>query len=296
MNTYKMITICSLSIVFILILSLLLPLTTKANDKEKVELNLNYADSKVIANIIVNSESYSGVICKYIAVDNILEYDNLEEKTKDEGTNLNVSKSEENKYNATIQNINKRYIVVYVSIGDYSICDYIDCNTEKSENSNNLEKQESNTNIKNENINQIVNEVEEKDVNMQTVNNANGVLNNKTIANTESNKTITNTDSNETIANTESNKSENIVQSDNNIIINNSNSALKIFNNNKRIEEDLNSFEEIKTINTVKKANTTTTVKSKMPQTGENDTIKIMGIIIFSIIGVLSYYKYKTTK
>ena len=30
-----------------------------------------------------------------------------------------------------------------------------------------------------------------------------------------------------------------------------------------------------------------------MPQTGENDIIKYIGIIIFSIIGMISFYKYK---
>ena len=30
-----------------------------------------------------------------------------------------------------------------------------------------------------------------------------------------------------------------------------------------------------------------------MPQTGENDTAKIAGIIVFSIIGMVSFYKYK---
>ena len=30
-----------------------------------------------------------------------------------------------------------------------------------------------------------------------------------------------------------------------------------------------------------------------MPQTGENDTAKFVGIIVFSIIGLISFYKYK---
>ena len=67
MNKYKMITICSLSIVCILILSLLLPLTTSANDEESIELKLHYEKSSVTVNIAVNSEIYTGVVCKYIA-------------------------------------------------------------------------------------------------------------------------------------------------------------------------------------------------------------------------------------
>ena len=85
MNRYKMITICSLSIVCMLILSLLLPLTTSANDEESIKLKLHYEKSTVTANIAVNSKIYTGVVCKYIEVDNILEYDDLEYQTKENG-------------------------------------------------------------------------------------------------------------------------------------------------------------------------------------------------------------------
>ena len=49
-------------------------------------------------------------------------------------------------------------------------------------------------------------------------------------------------------------------------------------------------FEEIETVD---KTKTASTVDSKMPQTGENDTAKFVGIIVFSIIGLISFYKYK---
>ena len=38
---------------------------------------------------------------------------------------------------------------------------------------------------------------------------------------------------------------------------------------------------------------TASTSEANMPQTGENDTAKIAGIIVFSIIGMVSFYKYK---
>ena len=127
MNKYKMITICSLSIVCILILSLLLPLTTSANDEESMEINLHYEKSSVTVNIAVNSEIYTGVVCKYIEVDNILEYDDLSYQTKENGKTLNLNKLENDNYTTTIENVSKRYIVVYASIGNCSLCDYIDC-------------------------------------------------------------------------------------------------------------------------------------------------------------------------
>ena len=127
MNKYKMITICSLSIVCILILSLLLPLTTSANDEESIELKLHYEKSSVTVNIAVNSEIYTGVVCKYIEVDNILEYDDLSYQTKENGKTLNLNKLENDNYTTTIENVSKRYIVVYASIGNCSLCDYIDC-------------------------------------------------------------------------------------------------------------------------------------------------------------------------
>ena len=53
---------------------------------------------------------------------------------------------------------------------------------------------------------------------------------------------------------------------------------------------DTTNFQEIESND--KKASTST-VDTKMPQTGENDTIKIAGIVVFSIIGLISFYKYK---
>ena len=127
MNKYKMTTICSLSIVCILILSLLLPLTTSANDKESLELKMHYEKSNVTVNIVVNSEVYTGVVCKYIEVDDVLTYDDLSIQTQKNGTTLNLNKADGDNYSTTIENVSKRYVVIYVSIGNCEICDYIDC-------------------------------------------------------------------------------------------------------------------------------------------------------------------------
>ena len=49
-------------------------------------------------------------------------------------------------------------------------------------------------------------------------------------------------------------------------------------------------FQEIQSIEKISAA------KSAMPQTGENDSAKITGIIIFSLIATFSFYKYKKAK
>ena len=49
----------------------------------------------------------------------------------------------------------------------------------------------------------------------------------------------------------------------------------------------MNGFQEIQSVEKTATANT------GMPQTGENDSLKIMGIVVFSIISIVSFYKYK---
>ncbi|MBR3605647.1 MAG: hypothetical protein IKL52_06430, partial [Candidatus Gastranaerophilales bacterium] len=53
---------------------------------------------------------------------------------------------------------------------------------------------------------------------------------------------------------------------------------------------DTTDFEEIE------KVISTSTVDVNMPQTGEDDFIKILGIFVFSAISIVSFYKYKKTK
>lgn len=383
MNKYKMIAICSLSIVCILILSLLLPLTTSANDKESIELKMHYENSKVTVNIVVNSEVYTGVVCKYIEVDNVLTADNLSEQTQKTGTTLNLNKTENDNYNTTIENVSKRYVVIYVSIGNCDICDYIDCNLNNSEETHNKDSEESNQEVeekdtnnqnteteenaqnqntetekndmnnKNQNSqNNEDNEIENKDNNeTNSQNNANNnndnsnkseenkivVENNNAVENTEEFQTIdedittTKTEpSTQTIDTPEKDKNENkenepqttnqketqaqaqtqssIIQSDENkkqttnkpasqINLQNSDKdTINIagdnsINDNNKDNINTDGFEEIKSVD-----KTISTADTKMPQTGENDSIKIIGIVIFSIISVLSFYKYKKTK
>lgn len=385
MNKYKMIAICSLSIVCILILSLLLPLTTSANDKESIELKMHYENSKVTVNIVVNSEVYTGVVCKYIEVDNVLTADNLSEQTQKTGTTLNLNKTENDNYNTTIENVSKRYVVIYVSIGNCDICDYIDCNLNNSEETHNKDSEESNQEVeekdtnnqnteteenaqnqntetekndmnnKNQNSqNNEDNEIENKDNNeTNSQNNANNnndnsnkseenkivVENNNAVENTEEFQTIdedittTKTEpSTQTIDAPEKDKNENkenepqttnqketqtqaqaqtqssIIQSDENkkqttnkpasqINLQNSDKdTINIagdnsINDNNKDNINTDGFEEIKSVD-----KTISTADTKMPQTGENDSIKIIGIVIFSIISVLSFYKYKKTK
>lgn len=378
MNKYKMITICSLSIVCILILSLLLPLTTSANDEESIELKMHYESSKVTVNIAVNSEVYTGVVCKYIEVDNVLTSDNLSDQTQKTGTTLNLNKTEDDKYVTTIENVSKRYVVIYVSIGNCDICDYIDCNLNNSEvTSNNTSEdnnQETEENVnskdnqdaemeenKNENENtdakkQNISNQSSKDENTEVENTENQENTNKATENSnnsdnesddnkmvvESNNVVETTDDFQTIDETSTNTKENqttqttttqkeeknenkdsktqttnqkqeqnqssIAKSDNTNSKSESNSKQQTSNNtNSQIDlQNLNKdtinvtdkdsintdeFEEIESVD-----KTISTADTKMPQTGENDSIKIIGIVIFSMISVASFYKYKKTK
>ena len=301
MNKYKMITICSLSIVCILILSLLLPLTTSANDKESMELNLHYEKSSVTVNISVNSQIYTGVVCKYIEVDNILEYDDLSYKTKENGKTLNLNKKENDNYTATIENVSKRYVVVYASIGNCSLCDYIDC---QKQNSQSTGKTENTKQEENKNTNQAENTVTPSKNNTTTQPETPSQNENNTTTQPETpsqneNNTTTQPETPSQNENSTAKQPETSSQEKNNTKSKNKKSTTKqetqSKNNNtaKVVDKDsinTDDFEEIQSVDTTKNASTS---DSNMPQTGENDIIKYIGIIIFSIIGMISFYKYK---
>ena len=333
MNRYKMITICSLSIVCMLILSLLLPLTTSANDEESIKLKLHYEKSTVTANIAVNSKIYTGVVCKYIEVDNVLEYDDLEYQTKENGQTLNLNKLENDNYTTTIENVSKRYIVVYVSIGNCSICDYIDSKKDTTQETEKTEtKKEENSKTEQENKQQdnsqqntvVVSE------NSITENNANNgeSSGNTTVDETEAVPSDNTKNTEEipevSVPSTEAPKTENkitpatpepepevpstpvedITSKNEGKEKKNTNTTTKTQeptqnsnnNNNKNtaiVDKDSINPDEFEEIETVDKTKTASTVDSKMPQTGENDTAKFVGIIVFSIIGLISFYKYK---
>ena len=271
MNKYKMITICSLSIVCILILSLLLPLTTSANDEESIELKLHYEKSSVTVNIAVNSEIYTGVVCKYIEVDNILEYDDLSYQTKENGKTLNLNKLENDNYTTTIENVSKRYIVVYASIGNCSLCDYIDCKSNSKSTEQTETPKQNDGQAKNENT---TTEPETPSQNENTTTELEVPSQNEDTA------TKPETPSQDTSSETTNKKTSNRT-------VKNNTETPKVVDKDSINTDD---FEEIQSIDKTKTASTS---EANMPQTGENDTAKIAGIIVFSIIGMVSFYKYK---
>ena len=297
MNRYKMITICSLSIVCMLILSLLLPLTTSANDEESIELKLHYEKSSVTVNIAVNSEIYTGVVCKYIEVDNILEYDDLSYQTKENGKTLNLNKLENDNYTTTIENVSKRYIVVYASIGNCSLCDYIDCksdsqSTEQTETpkQNDGQAKNENTTTEPETPSQNENTTTEPETPSQNENtttepetpsqNENTTTEPEVPSQNEDTATKPETPSQDTSSETTNKKTSNRT-------VKNNTETPKVVDKDSINTDD---FEEIQSIDKTKTASTS---EANMPQTGENDTAKIAGIIVFSIIGMVSFYKYK---
>lgn len=415
MIKYKMIAICSLSIVCILILSLLLPLTTSANDKESLELKMHYESSEVTLNIIVNSEVYTGVICKYIMVDDVLTSENLLEQTKQTGTAINLDKNETDTYTTTISNVTTRYVVIYVSIGNCNICDYIDCKPNQEETVNTDTNNSQDENINNENETTVNNENNVSENTDTTEENTNNQTNNES-SNTENTENEESNTENNKIENTNTENSNNIQQNTNTqeqtnqeqdkIVVdsnenNNSSEDFEVIEDitpsNEQTQNDENQqqsqeaqnqenqeqqntnqetqvqenqqqsqgnsnqenpnqeqiAEEVETVqpeneveqnttnnNTsyennqneqiateiesttsienskdvinvqnydkdsvnvndfeeIEKTTTVTTADGDMPQTGEDDTIKIMGIVIFSIIAGVSFYKYQKTK
>ena len=310
MNKYKMITICSLSIVCILILSLLLPLTTSANDEESIELKLHYEKSSVTVNIAVNSEIYTGVVCKYIEVDNILEYDDLSYQTKENGKTLNLNKLENDNYTTTIENVSKRYIVVYASIGNCSLCDYIDCksdsqSTEQTETpkQNDGQAKNENTTTEPETPSQNENTTTEPETPSQ---NENTTTEPETPSQNENTTTEPETPSQNENTTTEpevpsqnedtATKPETPSQDTSSETTNKKTSNRTVKNNTetpKVVDKDSINTDDFEEIQSIDKTKTTSTSEANMPQTGENDTAKIAGIIVFSIIGMVSFYKYK---
>ena len=323
MNKYKMITICSLSIVCMLILSLLLPLTTSANDEESIELKLHYEKSSVTVNIAVNSEIYTGVVCKYIEVDNILEYDDLSYQTKENGKTLNLNKLENDNYTTTIENVSKRYIVVYASIGNCSLCDYIDCksdsqSTEQTETpkQNDGQAKNENTTTEPETPSQNENTTTEPETPSQNENtttepetpsqNENTTTEPETPSQNENTATEPETPSQNENTTTEpevpsqnedtATKPETPSQDTSSETTNKKTSNRTVKNNTetpKVVDKDSINTDDFEEIQSIDKTKTASTSEANMPQTGENDTAKIAGIIVFSIIGMVSFYKYK---
>ena len=323
MNKYKMITICSLSIVCMLILSLLLPLTTSANDEESIELKLHYEKSSVTVNIAVNSEIYTGVVCKYIEVDNILEYDDLSYQTKENGKTLNLNKLENDNYTTTIENVSKRYIVVYASIGNCSLCDYIDCksnskSTEQTETpkQNDGQAKNENTTTEPETPSQDENTTTEPETPSQNENtttepetpsqNENTTTEPETPSQNENTTTEPETPSQNENTTTElevpsqnedtATKPETPSQDTSSETTNKKTSNRTVKNNTetpKVVDKDSINTDDFEEIQSIDKTKTASTSEANMPQTGENDTAKIAGIIVFSIIGMVSFYKYK---
>ena len=329
MNKYKMITICSLSIVCMLILSLLLPLTTSANDEESIKLKLHYEKSTVTANIAVNSKIYTGVVCKYIEVDNVLEYDDLEYQTKENGQTLNLNKLENDNYTTTIENVSKRYIVVYVSIGNCSICDYIDskkAETQETEKTETKKDENSNTEQENNQENNQQNTTNVSETTTITENNTNNsetptanvtesvpsaiTKNNEKIPEvatpsteepkkkdkTTSATPVPEPETPSTTVENKTSKSEENTNNNTNITTKKQEQTQKSNSNDKNtsvIDKDSINPDEFEEIETIDKTKIASTVDSKMPQTGENDTAKFIGIIVFSVIGLVSFYKYK---
>jgi len=351
MNKYKMISICSLTIACVLMLSILLPIRANANEKESIELSMHYEKSKVTANIIVNSEVYTGVVCKYLIIDDVLKYDDILAQTRDNGTTISLDKSEDDKYTTEITDVNKRYVVIYVSIGNCSLCDYIDCNPngdsadEKHENSS---EEEPNPNIdvtgeeindkpaeaieeskpeeqqennkpaeENNQVEEIPaeeNKPEEVVVQEEPVkednNNEQPANENKPVENNADNLVVDSSENKEPAIqeipydapsnndNTQNNKPA----SNNNKPATNSNDkdsidvSNKDNNKNNVTSSGNNGTVDTKDFEEIEKVISSSTSDEKMPQTGENDFAKILGIIVFSTVSVVSFYKYKTTK
>ena len=364
MNKYKMIAMCSFSIVCVLILSLILPLTIDASDRESLEIKMYYKDSTVTTNIIVNSDIYTGVVCKYIELDDVLTEEDLPSKTQTEGATVNLNQTSKDNYEAKIENVSKRYVVIYVSIGNCELCDYIDCNPSASKEQNNSEvNQENNTdqntsnndnetNAENSTNTQTSNDsiVENVQINDSQSNDFQSIeeaqndtdsqsSNDTQDSNNSSNEELNNTNQNSDNSNNteqnntnQSNETSNIIEQNNtnqdtqttedaqqsniqNVIQTpsfdtaetaqnnytdsvNTQSSSTVQSNSTEVSQntyvsensnliDMNGFQEIESVQKTATANT------GMPQTGENDSIKIMGIVIFSIISIVSFYKYK---
>ncbi len=335
MNKYKMISICSLTIAIILMLSILLPIRTVANEKESIEISMHYENAEVTANITVNSDVYTAIVCKYLITDDVLTSEDILVETRDSGSTISLDKSEDDKYTAVIPNVDKKYVVIYVSIGNCSLCDYIDCNPDKSTLDDGNNNQESNsdeghemsvtgegengqvvevtTDNKNNEVpaeepaqeqteepvqEQPQEQVQEQPVTQEEQQAAPAEENNNQTTRNEQLVVDNNNqpESNEFQSIDEipsvSNENNNQQQNNNNEVTssNVSSNNTKPVSNGDKDSIDTSDFEEIE------KVVSTSTSDDSMPQTGENDFGTILGIVVFSTISAVSFYKYKTTK
>ena len=345
MNKYKMISICSFIIVCVLLVSMLLPIKTIAEDKESLELNMHYEDSKVTAEITVNSDIYTGIVCKYLMVDDVLKSDNILAQTKESGITINMDKNENNIYKTVIPNVTKRYVVIYVSIGNCSLCDFIDCqpnqnqneqsnqnqneqpnqNQNEQQNQNQNEQQNQNKNEqtnqnqneqpnqnqneqpnqnqneqqdqnKNEQPNQNQNEQQNQNKNEQSNQNEQQNQNKNEQPNQNQNEQPNQNQNEQQNQNVEPKQNQNEQKNNGNVNNNNSSNINNNTSDNSNVKVidkdniDTSDFQEIEKV--VK----STTSDGNMPQTGEDDFAKILGIVVFSILSIFSFYKYEKTK
>ena len=329
MNKYKMISICSFIIVCVLLVSMLLPIKTIEEDKESLELNMHYEDSKVTAEITVNSDIYTGIVCKYLMVDDVLKSDNILAQTKESGITINMDKNENNIYKTVIPNVTKRYVVIYVSIGNCSLCDFIDCqpnqnqneqsnqnqneqpnqNQNEQQNQNQNEQQNQNQNEqpnqnqneqqdqnKNEQPNQNQNEQQNQNKNEQSNQNEQQNQNKNEQPNQNQNEQPNQNQNEQQNQNVEPKQNQNEQKNNGNVNNNNSSNINNNTSDNSNVKVidkdniDTSDFQEIEKV--VK----STTSDGNMPQTGEDDFAKILGIVVFSILSIFSFYKYEKTK
>ena len=331
MNKYKMISICSFIIVCVLLVSMLLPIKTIAEDKESLELNMHYEDSKVTAEITVNSDIYTGIVCKYLMVDDVLKSDNILAQTKESGITINMDKNENNIYKTVIPNVTKRYVVIYVSIGNCSLCDYIDCQPNKNQDQNDQPNQDQNdqpnqdqnnqpnqdqndqpNQNQNNQPNQDQNDQPNQDQNDQPNQDQNDQPNQDQNNQQNQNKNEQPNQNEQQNQNNQSNQSQNEQPSQNqNEQLNqnsqtNNGSGNGNNNNSSNINKNTSNDGNVKVIDKdnidtsdfqeIEKVVTSTTSDGSMPQTGEDDFVKILGIVVFSLLSIFSFYKYEKTK
>ena len=248
-----------------------------------------------------------------------LEDDDFDFELEDdlESTNATNNKLENDNYTTTIENVSKRYIVVYASIGNCSLCDYIDCksNSQSTEQTE-TPKQDGNATKEPETPSQNENTTTEPEIPSQNEStttepeipsqNENTTTepeipsqneNTTTEPEIPSQNENTTTDlevpsQNEDIAT----KPETPSQDTSSETTNKKTSNRTVKNNTetpKVVDKDSINTDDFEEIQSIDKTKTASTSEANMPQTGENDTAKIAGIIVFSIIGMVSFYKYK---
>ncbi len=318
MNKYKISAMCSLSIVIILIMSIIIPMKSNANEEEELELNMHYENSEVTAEISVNSDVYTGLVCKYLILDDILKSDDLVEQTKKSGTTVNIDKNESNLYTTKIPNVTKRYVVIYVSIGNCSICDYIDCqpskqkeepkeenavNEEPSKEEPKKEEQPAKQEEPKKEEQQPAKQEEPKKEEQQPAKQEEPKREEQQPAKQEEPKKEEQQPAKQEEpkkeeqqpAKQEEPKKEN--QQPAKVEETNKNSSSTKETSSSKQPAPVINKETIDTtgFQEIEKSVSTTAV-GNMPKTGEDDGIKILGIVIFSTIAVISLYKYKTTK